>query len=88
MCREILNMYKIMRNNCKSKRENLEFWDLSEWFALTEIKSIVIWVLVSLRFIIVITFTASVVFFYFTIFVSINQNLIHYDGGKVTLLNY
>ena len=41
MCREILNMYKIMRNNCKSKRENLEFWDLSEWFALTEIKSIV-----------------------------------------------
>lgn len=87
MCREILNMYKIMRDNCKSKRWDRIFWDLSEWFALTEIKTIVILVLVSLRIIIVITFTASVFFFYFIIFVSINKNLIHY-GGKVTLLNY
>ena len=69
-------------------RQNLEFRVLSECFALTEIKSIVILVLVSLRIIIVITFTASVVFFYFIIFVSINKNLIHYDGVKVTLLSY
>lgn len=54
-------------------RRDLEFWDLSEGFALTEVKNIMILVLVSLRMIIVTTFIAGVVFFCFIIFVSISK---------------